>query len=132
MDYPFVIKEVWPEFRCGLCGCKFEAGNTARWVKTNQLDRYRGDPFVCETCDGPDVIEKWKSSWTEHCEPKFHYRWARNEVADRAHLLDSCGFSLCGRKISLITREVSGAKKCKICLRKGVKVGFLVDKSENQ
>ena len=52
------------KFRCSICGHRFQAGDYYRWVYTNNLQGYGGNPFVCKSCDGPDVIEKWKA----HCE----------------------------------------------------------------
>ena len=43
-------------FRCYLCGHKFEAGDTFRFVygqgKTINF-------LVCDKCDGEDVFERW-------------------------------------------------------------------------
>jgi hypothetical protein len=47
-------------FKCGPCGHRFKAGDYYRWLYTNNLPGYGGNPFTCEKCDGPDVIEKWK------------------------------------------------------------------------
>jgi hypothetical protein len=51
-------------FRCGLCGYKFKPGDTVRWQFTNNIPHYGGNPLVCSTCDGPDIIDKWKA----HCD----------------------------------------------------------------
>lgn len=44
-------------FRCAWCGHRFRVGETARWVFTNtagpECHGIHGNPFVCETCDGP-------------------------------------------------------------------------------
>lgn len=40
-------------FRCGFCGVKFQAGDTVRWVFTNDTPGAGGNPFVCEKCDAP-------------------------------------------------------------------------------
>ncbi len=51
-------------FRCYLCGHRFKVGDTYRWQFTNSInDAASGNPFVCESCDGPDVIARW----TAHC-----------------------------------------------------------------
>lgn len=43
-------------FRCYLCGHRFEVGDYWRWEAgpvgySNFL--------ICESCDGPDVVERW-------------------------------------------------------------------------
>lgn len=48
-------------FRCGLCGDKFAVGDTVRWLYTNHIPGYGGNPFVCQPCDTPDVIDKWRA-----------------------------------------------------------------------
>lgn len=48
-------------FRCGLCGYQFKVGDYWRFVYTNSIPGYGGNPLVCNKCDGPDVIEKWKA-----------------------------------------------------------------------
>ena len=40
-------------FRCAFCGHKFQPGDTVRWVYTNDAKGAGGNPFVCQTCDGP-------------------------------------------------------------------------------
>lgn len=45
------------KFRCGLCGHKFEVGETVRWQYTNDVHGAWGNPFVCTICDkGRDAI----------------------------------------------------------------------------
>lgn len=39
--------------RCAFCGHKFQPGDIARWVYTNDAKGAGGNPFVCQTCDGP-------------------------------------------------------------------------------
>lgn len=48
-------------FRCAWCGHRFKAGDVARCIYTNTAPEHkaiRGNPFVCESCDGPDAIER--------------------------------------------------------------------------
>ena len=40
-------------FRCAFCGRSFEAGDTVRWVFTNDTRGAGGNPFVCQSCDAP-------------------------------------------------------------------------------
>ena len=40
------------DMRCGLCGHKFIAGDSARWQFTNDTKGAGGNPFVCIKCDG--------------------------------------------------------------------------------
>jgi formate-dependent nitrite reductase cytochrome c552 subunit len=60
-------------FRCTMCGHRFEVGDVWRFVYTNGLKdgRYGGNPIVCEPCDGPDVIERWKKLCDEAYSDKF-------------------------------------------------------------
>ena len=58
-------------FRCGICGHKFEPGDVVRFVYTNNLPGYGGNPLVCATCDGPDVIARWKALCDEAASPRF-------------------------------------------------------------
>lgn len=48
-------------FRCGICGYRFKLGDIYRWILTNDIPGYGGNPLVCQKCDGPDVLDKWKS-----------------------------------------------------------------------
>jgi hypothetical protein len=45
-------------FRCYLCGLRFNPGDEWRWIYAGhkQLCNF----MVCSTCDGPDVLERWK------------------------------------------------------------------------
>src|SRR5688572_787006 len=49
-------------FRCYLCGHRFQAGDVARWVFTNDVPGASGNPLVCEKCDGTkeEIVAKWK------------------------------------------------------------------------
>ncbi len=38
-------------FRCGLCGLRFQIGDTVRWQFTNDTPGAGGNPFVCTSCD---------------------------------------------------------------------------------
>lgn len=59
-------------FRCGLCGHKFKPGDQWRFVFTNdKAGPYNGNPLVCATCDGPDVIDRWQALCDEARSPKF-------------------------------------------------------------
>ena len=62
-------------FRCGLCGHRFQVGDYWRFVYTNSLTGgpYSGNPLVCRSCDGPDVIERWKALCDEASSPRFWY-----------------------------------------------------------
>ena len=52
--------------RCNLCGHKFEVGETARWVYANgEGGNGSGNFFTCESCDGDDVLEKGRESFTK-------------------------------------------------------------------
>ena len=68
---PFVLTEAdlrkpWSGFkdgrtlRCHLCGVFFRLGDTLRFVFVNGLKTgcHNGNFFVCQPCDGPDVIER--------------------------------------------------------------------------
>ena len=46
--------------RCCMCGYVFLPGDAARWQYTNNVAGAEGNPIVCEACDGPDVVERWK------------------------------------------------------------------------
>lgn len=46
-------------FRCHLCGHKFVPGDTLRHIKGK-----RG-ALVCSSCDGPDVIDRWRAQLDE-------------------------------------------------------------------
>ena len=42
-------------FRCYMCGHKFEVGDVWRWLYSKTTI----NPLICEKCDGPDVLERW-------------------------------------------------------------------------
>jgi hypothetical protein len=60
------------DFRCYMCGHKFEVGDGWRWIWAT----YRGviNPIVCEKCDGPDVLERWLE---QNEEAKRRFWWFR-------------------------------------------------------
>ncbi|KKN79980.1 hypothetical protein LCGC14_0334880 [marine sediment metagenome] len=58
-------------FRCYLCGHRFKAGDGYRWVlgtKSGVLNF-----MVCDDCDGPDVMERWKTQVIEAGERFWWY-----------------------------------------------------------
>jgi hypothetical protein len=59
MKAPWRGKTDGSQFRCYLCGVHFKEGDFVRWVYTNNIKGAGGNPFVCDLCDGPDVIERW-------------------------------------------------------------------------
>lgn len=65
---PWVVTEgdmsaPWaPRFRCKLCGHQFAVGHTVRWVYANDAGIGTGNFFVCERCDGPDLLQRAKES----------------------------------------------------------------------
>lgn len=62
-------------FRCGLCGYRFKPGDVVRWQYTNNIPGAGGNPLVCEKCDGPDVVKRWKALCDEWNSDKFwHFR----------------------------------------------------------
>ena len=59
-------------FRCRMCGHQFAEGDVWRWVYTNGLEGpYGGNPIVCASCDGDDVLERWKALCDEARSPRF-------------------------------------------------------------
>jgi len=49
-------------FRCGLCDHKFKADDGVRFVFTNNIpDAPAGNFFVCDGCDGAEVLDRWKA-----------------------------------------------------------------------
>lgn len=52
-------------FRCAFCGHRFSPGDRVRWQFTNDIKGAGGNPLVCEKCDGPDVVERWKAKCAE-------------------------------------------------------------------
>lgn len=67
-------------FRCYLCGHRFVPGDGWRWQNavgtTFEID---GETFglrnfmVCDPCDGPDVLVRWKAMHVEFYADRF---WA--------------------------------------------------------
>jgi len=63
-------------FRCYLCGYKFKVGDFFRIQYTNDISGYGGNPLICEKCNGPDVIDRWKAVCDEYNSDKFwSFRW---------------------------------------------------------
>jgi len=76
------LKRKWAghrdNFRCYLCGHKFELDDTYRWVYNP-----RGLNFmVCKGCDGEDVIERFKKHYAEG---EVKYWWFIGIKHRRAH-----------------------------------------------
>lgn len=72
-------------FRCYLCGHKFKLGDYWRWVSGSGVTfQTPGEPplggriygvgnfMVCQHCDGPDVMDRWK----KHTEEAYTRFWA--------------------------------------------------------
>ena len=55
-------------FRCYLCGHKFAVGDRWRWVYAISI--HLPNFSVCEGCDGPDVLARWKAA-NEELEQRF-------------------------------------------------------------
>jgi hypothetical protein len=60
-------------FRCCLCGHKFVVGDVWRFQFTNNIPNAGGNPLVCEKCDGPDVVERWKKMCEEYKTKFWHF-----------------------------------------------------------
>lgn len=67
-------------FRCGLCGHRFRDGDGVRWqYGSGRTFVYEGRTlgvrnfFVCDVCDGPDVLDRWVERHRDFYQPKF---WA--------------------------------------------------------
>ena len=67
-------------FRCGLCGHRFMVGDGVRWqYGSGRTFEHEGRTLgvcnfkVCDTCDGPDVLDQWVALHREFYQPKF---WA--------------------------------------------------------
>jgi hypothetical protein len=45
-------------FFCGLCGHRFVEGDGVRWVYANGNSPSYCNFFTCDSCDGPDVLER--------------------------------------------------------------------------
>jgi len=51
-------------FRCYLCGHKFQVGDRWRFLYMNSDDTTGAfNALICGACDGPDVIARWKSQY---------------------------------------------------------------------
>ena len=57
-------------FRCYLCGHRFAAGDTWRWVHATH--RSVINFLVCGDCDGPDVLDQWV---TRHDDGMRRFWW---------------------------------------------------------
>lgn len=65
---PWYGKARGEAFRCGICNHKFIRGDYHRWVFTNGVHGAAGgNPFVCQKCDGDDVIDRW----TKKCKKRL-------------------------------------------------------------
>lgn len=70
-------------FRCAWCGHKFQVGDTARWVFTNDSENnargLAGNPFICDKCDGPRgvILAKLAATREEFMHPRFW--WFRED-----------------------------------------------------
>lgn len=62
-------------FRCYLCGYRFQLGDYWRCQYTNDMSDAGGNPKVCKECDGSreDVRAKWEERCAEFYSDKF---WA--------------------------------------------------------
>lgn len=59
-------------FRCGVCGHRFQVGDTVRFVFANFKEspsRY-GNFLTCAWCDGPDVLER-RANMEKDAEERF-------------------------------------------------------------
>lgn len=56
-------------FRCYLCGHRFEKDEGFRWVYCAPLGVINF--LTCDTCDGPDVRERWRDRVKEFYSDKF-------------------------------------------------------------
>ena len=59
-------------FRCCLCGHKFQVGDVWRFVYAHGAGLLNF--LVCERCDGPDVLDRWKAA---NEEAKRRFWWLR-------------------------------------------------------
>jgi hypothetical protein len=74
-------------FRCYLCGHRFKVGDVFRWQFTNNVKGAGGNPFVCERCDGPDVVGRWKAmreEWERDCGGKWWWFVDQEAIRGRA------------------------------------------------
>ena len=63
---------------CTLCGHIFRVGDGWRWVYANDGGGGHGNFEVCDACDGPDVLERYRAACTridEISRPYPHARW---------------------------------------------------------
>jgi len=60
-------------FRCGFCGHKFVPGDKYRWLFTNDMPGYGGNPFVCERCNDTTTVlrQRWREKCDEYKSPKW-------------------------------------------------------------
>ena len=58
-------------FACGFCFHQFELGETVRWF---YCPATAPNSFVCEKCDGADVVDRWMQFWREVAKPILE-RW---------------------------------------------------------
>lgn len=67
-------------FRCGFCGHRFKAGDTFRFLFTNDMSTAPGNPLVCSECNAEDanLREKWRSMHSEFKSDKWW--WFRRNV----------------------------------------------------
>jgi hypothetical protein len=70
-------------FRCRICGHKFKVGDVFRQVFTNCSPNYPSNPIVCQSCDGPDVIERWNQHAAGWAEIEHKYWYFVNQVVTR-------------------------------------------------
>lgn len=56
------VKQKWGDdgkgLKCGICGHRFVANDGARWVYANGNTPSYCNFFTCDSCDGPDVLER--------------------------------------------------------------------------
>lgn len=67
------------KFRCGLCGHRFQLGDTFRFVMANingSPTKY-GNFFTCASCDGDDVLQR-RAAMEREAETRFW--WFRQEI----------------------------------------------------
>ncbi len=50
-------------FRCYLCGHRFSVGEKWRWVFGAPVKTVNF--FVCDSCDGDDVLDRWRKIYDE-------------------------------------------------------------------
>lgn len=78
LSAPWGGKRDGSNFRCGLCGYRFKEGDTFRWMFTNNTKAF-GNPFVCQDCDGPDALDRWKGM---HKLMRTRYWWFSRHVQE--------------------------------------------------